>query len=100
MANFRGTVGVTEIEAKVARIIDDQLQSSDPESFRLWIKINKIICLDWWDYFKTKKSDADAVLVPFYHFEKIGMNPVSMHYLKLKKETALAIIVLGCVPTF
>lgn len=94
MTSFNGTSGIEEIEAKTARIID---KSFHPQKFKEWAERNNVEFVHWWSYIETKQKDPDAVLIPFGHFHEITENHISLRYLKLNKEMALKITLLGHV---
>lgn len=104
MANFTGVSGITEIEAKVARIIEDFFWKSNPESFFNWTKQNDIKFLNWWDYMETKQNTQKFDLIPFNNFKDlfdvvdIEGSYCSLRYLKITREMSLTILTLGYIP--
>jgi hypothetical protein len=94
MANFKGVSGITEIEAKVAKIIDNCFVNSTPEIFNKWAEENQVDFICWFSYYETKEK-SDVVLSPFFHFSLLVEKHHSLRYLAMSKETAIRILTLG-----
>lgn len=104
MANFKGVNGVTDLEAKVAKIIDEHFivknRFVDESLFLSWVEKNEVEFVCWWDYMNTKSESV--VLAPFMCLRGLSCElplKVSLAYLKLKREMALRIAILGFVST-
>jgi hypothetical protein len=104
MAIFKCTMGITDLEAKVAQIVDSHFVADDrivsESNFLSWVKENEIKLLCWWDYIETK-SKSQLILVPFAYMRGLSHEhpfKVSLLYLAMTQEMALTIAALGFIP--
>lgn len=100
MASFGGTTGIEELEAMAARTVDRAFLDMGPEALISWMEGEGVRPAAWWDYSSAKLENPEAVFVPFNHFGRImDRGQGSMSYLRMSRETALKIVLLGHVPT-
>jgi len=103
MATFGGVSGITELEEKLARIVEEYFVNNPPEVFLNWINKNNIKFFNWWDYHNSKKQES-VDLIPFNYFKDLLHNSdfngsyVSLRYLEFSREMSIKILTLGHIP--